>query len=617
MSELPLRLTKASFMTANPAFRNAPTGVLHWALPALLILLVQVTLYLWMAPRGLDFTDESYYFHNFLHWREFTGTITFFGAYFEWPFRAMGKSIAGIRILSLVVILAVSAVLMHALLRFSMRIEALSGGPHESAHAPLWCYLAGPMAAAMFYFSFLTTLRAPSYNLLSFATIAIATACMLRTLENQDAERPSPWPPLLYGVALGACFLSKATTSLMMVVAHVLFFIAVNRVWRTKRLLAMTALIVTGFAVNLVVLTLQFPGWLNSMREGMEIMRTRGGYGMGLLIKAVSWDLQRQLMRSGPLLVVACLGFVLLRRTIGRHSQRSVSLLTLLLVTAAALAITLDHRGGVWLPALALVALGLWSLEVPSKHTRVDLSLMVLLFALPLVFSFGTNMPILSHSAIASLFAFCAVFLRLYRLYHLKSLSLTALAASICMLCVPSLATQVLAVTNVDYTYRQYDAMSKQVVPVTVGTSALLLDRQTEQGLRQLRAMAAGAGLQRSQAMLDFANNPGLLYAVGAVPLGSPWLSAGFEGSEKGAERVIQKVDAAALRGAWLLTTDYKKFSIDGWQTMMARRLGPGSHTLAGSVTLINPSPRDGRTLKTVTLQLWKPATPAISSGVN
>jgi hypothetical protein len=267
-------------MSPVSAAGSPAAGSARWALPALIILLVQVALYIWMAPRGFEFTDESYYLHNFLHWREFTGTVTFFGAYFEWPFRAMGTSIAGIRILSLLLVLACGAVLMHQVLRFSLREQFAQTEARGESVPHVWWYLVSPMASAMLYFGYFTTLRAPSYNLLSLCTMALATACLLRTLEQQEGGRASRVAPLLYGAALGACFLSKATTSLLLVLAHGLFFFAVNRVWAWKRLLEIFFLILVGFAVNFVVLTVEFPGWLHSLREGIEIMRVRGGYGI-------------------------------------------------------------------------------------------------------------------------------------------------------------------------------------------------------------------------------------------------------------------------------------------------------------------------------------------------
>jgi hypothetical protein len=250
---------------------HAATGTSRWVLPALLLLLAQVALYGWMAPRGFDFTDESYYFHNYLDWRAFTGTVTFFGAYFEWPFRVMGGSIAGMRLLSLLLVLGSGALLMHGLLRYSLR-----GSSFDPKLARCWAYLVAPMASAMLYFGYLSTLRAPSYNLLTLCAMALATACLLRTLEQQERGHAARLAPFLYGVALGACALSKATTAIILTLTHMALFAVLNRSWAWRQLLASATLVTAGVALNFLLLTLAFPGWLASLQDGLEIMRERG-----------------------------------------------------------------------------------------------------------------------------------------------------------------------------------------------------------------------------------------------------------------------------------------------------------------------------------------------------
>lgn len=605
----------------SPA-RPATALAARWAMPALMILLVQVGLYLWMAPRGFDFTDESYYFHNYLHWRQFTGTVTFFGAYFEWPFRAMGTSIAGIRILSLLLVLGSGAILMHQVLRFSLREQLAQAGAHDANIPQTWWYLVAPMASAMVYFGYLSTLRAPSYNLLSLCTMAIATACLLRTLEQQVAGLLSRGAPLLYGVALGACFLSKATTSMMLVLGHALFFIAMNRSWAWKWLLEVFFLIVAGFAVNLLVLTVEFPGWLHSLREGIEIMRVRGGYGLVDMLQQLSWELQRGLMRTGPWLLLLGALFGVGRSIPGARSRGAISLMALVLVATSAVVIATDHQTRLWLFAMAATALGLWSLELFGRSARrmrrgdlAELALMALLFFLPLAFSFGTNMSVLAHSAIASVFAYCAVYLRLYRLSHQGMLTRGALAASMCLLCVPALLVQLLALTNVRHTYRLLVPLVEQDVPVALGArhNMLWVDRGTGKSLQDIAAMVGTAGLKPGQDVLDLSGDgPGVIYAVGANPMGTPWMIGGYPGSAAAAGRVIEKLDPASIRGAWLLTSNNNPRRIIDWESMLVRRIGPGSHQMVGSIDIASPYSWDADAPKTINLQLWKPATPAI-----
>jgi hypothetical protein len=604
----------------SPVSPARPSGATtaRWALPALIILLIQVALYVWMAPRGFEFTDESYYYHNFLHWREFTGTVTFFGAYFEWPFRAMGMSIAGSRILTLLLVLASGAVLMHQVLRFSL--SKLAGGAGDDGNIPhVWWYLVAPMASAMMYFGYLSTLRAPSYNLLSLCSMALSTACLLHTLEQQARGRSSLAAPLLYGVALGACFLSKATTSLVLVLGHTLFFVAVNRSWAWKRLLEIFFLVVAGFAVNFVVLTVQFPGWLPSLREGIEIMRMRGGYGALELLNRVRWDIQHALISGGAWLLLFGVLFAVVRRKLGADSRGAISLLSLVLVGASMAVVTGERDTRLWLFAMAATSLGLWSLELlgrpgrTARNDRTELALMALLLFLPVAFSFGTNMSVLTHSAIAAVFAYCAVYLRLYRLWHQGMLTHSALAASVSLLCVPALAAQVLALTDVGYTYRQLSPLGEQHVPVALGTPATVLrvDPRTEKSLKDISAMVQTAGFKPGQDVLDFTGDgPGFIYAVGAKPLGSPWMIGGYSGSGATASRIIEKVNAASIRGAWLLTSTNNPLRLMDWESRLARLVGPNSHKMVASIDIANPYRWNNDAPETVNLQLWKPATP-------
>jgi len=141
------------------------------------LLLAQIGLYLWMAPRGFEFTDESYYFLNYLYWRDLTGTMSFFGAYLEWPFRMLGQSVTAIRIFSLLLLLASSAFFVREALAYVSRRDGFAKGP-------VWIFVMAGMAASLFYFGYLKTLRAPSYNLLVLCSMLVSTGLLLRILDS-------------------------------------------------------------------------------------------------------------------------------------------------------------------------------------------------------------------------------------------------------------------------------------------------------------------------------------------------------------------------------------------------------------------------------------------------
>lgn len=593
------------------------TIAIRWHWPLLTMFAVQIGLYLWMAPRGFDFSDEPFYLLSYLYWREFTGAVTFFGAYAEWPFRAMRMSITGSRLLSLLLVLAGSAVLMREVLRFVKQDMAKAGHPGKEHHEPGWPYLIAAMASSMLYFGFLSTLRAPSYNLTTLAAMAFASACLLRTISQYFAGQPSRIAPFLYGIALGACMLSKATASLLMAILHLVFFITVNRKWAWPTLLSIALMICAGFGLHMAWLTVEDPGWVATLREGIQLVNTRKAYGMGVMLRDFSWDLQRTIMLCGPGLILLATAMTVWRRQLANASRYVHNIMTLCILVAGAVIIASDERSKIWIYVAAAIVFWLWRLEhlvrgEPGlqRAQRNDLALMLLLLLLPLAFAFGTNLSILGFSVVASSFAFIAICLRLYRLAQFKLLDRTTLVASLCLLCVPALVVQVRMLVDSSFTFRHPTALAEQNLRFTLetGNSTIWVDPLTYTTLSEVVSIARKAGFRKGQTIFDFSGDgPGLIYAIGAKPLGSAWLIGGFDGSEIAADRIIAKLNQTSLRNAWLLTSPNNPRHIEGWKSILTRHLGADSHKLIAEFSIRNPFASGAGEPGKITMQLWKP----------
>ena len=96
-----------------------PVAQIGWRgiLPVASLFFASIGLYIWLAPRGFEYTDEAYYLLNYIHWRDSIGLVSFFAAYFEWPFRILGQSVSNIRIFTLIVLLTSSAFFCRELFR--------------------------------------------------------------------------------------------------------------------------------------------------------------------------------------------------------------------------------------------------------------------------------------------------------------------------------------------------------------------------------------------------------------------------------------------------------------------------------------------------------------------
>lgn len=628
-------------MTSDRAAAAAsPWGRLALA-AALLPLLAQLLLYVLMAGRGFDFSDESFYFLSYLHWRDFAANISFFGAFFEWPFRALGQSVAAMRLLSVLLLLGSAWQLARAALAHAGRLRGL-------APDPAWPLVLSSMAAALLYFSFLASLRAPSYNLLALCAMMLATGLLLRILDaaaaaaaaaagrsSGAAGRAQAARLLAYGFSLAVCGLAKGSSGALLMLGHLAYFAARHRDWGWRTLPGLLAWSLLGLGLCFAGLQWAHSGWLASLREGLAVSQMRGGYGLMGLLKGLRWDLQRVLpLMLAPAAVVLALAWWLPRRALGRARLQSQALwapgLVLLLVLACALSLMMARQALLWLPVLALAVLALGLLLQPAQAERPGraslVPLLLLLLSLPLVLSFGTNMSVLAHSQTAAVFAVLALCLQLQAWASgqpAQARGLRGLVQSSCLpvclflLGLPPLFYQAKAWTDAAYTYRQTSGLGRQNAPLALGPrgDVLLLDEAARDSLRQLITAARSAGLPPGQTVLDFTGDgAGLIYALAARPLGTAWAGGGYAGSEDAAARLLSGLDEDALRGSWLLASTDNPRRIQGWQQLLATRLGPDSHQLAGTVSYLAPYRWGPQSPPVISVQFWRPRVARLKS---
>lgn len=606
--------------SATPtAERHDPTAAGIGSVLIVLLIVAQLALYAWMAPRGFDFTDESFYLLNYLHWRELAGLVSFFGFYLELPFRVLGQSITAMRVLTLLLLMACAAGFTQQCLRYVVRSRSDNGDDDRDSKRwrAGWPFVAVGMAASLFYFGYLSTLRAPSYNLLVLCSMLLSTALLLRSLGGAVGLPGRRLTIFLYGVLLGVCGLSKATSGLLLAACHAAFFVAVNRDWRLRPLSERVLLTLAGVTLNAAVLTMVHPGWIESLRGGIAIFAYTGHSQVLEMVNGFGWDIQRLgllLPWAAALVVVSTFLFWRL----GRERARLSSLAITALVAVAVGALLIEGQGRLWWPSLLMLVVVLCLAEGITRGAArrgvrddvAELALLGLLFALPLAYSFGTAMPVLEHSRSAAVFGVVAVLLRLCRLNQLGLLVQPALFLCLAGLCLPTLWIQMQAVHDVRHTYRQASALAAQKVPVQVGRSSrpLLVDADTRAAIDAVVGAARDAGLTADQPMLDFTGEgPGLVYALNARPLGVAWLVGGYPDSGKWAGRVLDRLPKSELRRAWVLASSDNPRAIPGWQRLVEQRLGAGSHELVATVRVPAPSRWGALAPATADLQLWRP----------
>ena len=566
-------------MSAVAPVAVASRGMSRSAALVVGLMLAQVTLFVWMAPRGFELTDEAFYLLNYAHWRELSAMVSFFGAYFDLPFRAFGESVAAIRIFGLALMLLVSAYCAVEALRFNCG-DTVRGQSDQVA------IIATAMAGALYYYSDLKTLRAPSYNMQALVAMLAATGLLFRLMRPAPTTTSTAATSLLYGVALGACAMGKASAALAMLVAHLVYFAGFERDWRVRRLLTIVLAVTAGVALNLVALYLMHPPWFMQLREGLTIMSL---YGRNLLALATNlrWDVKMVAIQTLPWLAPAAVAYLAALR-LGRGNAAATSAATIVLIFAINLVLLWQGQGHLWLPMMSFAALLLcaatWVLYRRPQATRQDLAPLAttaLLLALPLGFSFGTSGRMLEHSQTAGAFGTIAIVIQLATLRQRSLLSHPALMLCLMALCLPTLTLQVRAALDKDFTYRQHTGLGAQRRPIQIGAAGntLLVDDTSERSIRDLLDAAHQAGFKAGTPVLDFTGDgPGLVYALGGRPVGLAWLLGGGPGGEAAAAHVVAQAPQEVLRRAWILSSTNNPYAIKTWTRILDDRLGAASH---------------------------------------
>ena len=591
---------------ATPAWRE---DGLRLAVPLLVLLILQLSLFVWSAPRGLDFTDESYYLLSYLHWREFVATATFFGAFFEWPFRWLGQDVAAIRVFGMALLVGGGGF-------FTWRAMAFDGDRGQYGPRPL-PFVVGGMVAALFYYSYLTTLRAPSYNLLVLFCMLVATGLLLTLIEGRSSRARLWGAALGYGLAMGACALTKATSAAATLLCHLLFFAFFNREPRTSALALGAA---AGLGIDLAVLQFLQPQWLQVLRDGVTLATTLDGRYTNFPITTL-WD---AVLRGGarllPSLAIAALVFGLVVRRWGRKHRWVLSSLVMLLVAGIMLTIQLQGYGKSWWALLVFGTALLWLAErlcrertLPARAALPTVGLTALLFALPVAYSVGTNGSLPAHTQMAAVFAVVAMMLPLRRLWVLGLIHRGALVVTLAALCLPTLITQLRSLQDPAFTYRLRAGMLVQSVPTSLGSQGktLELDAAIHDNVEALGSALRQAGYTAGEPMLDVTGDgPGLVYALGGRPVGVAWLIGGYPGSERMAAQVLDKVPAATLRKTWVLSADDNMRALRSWRNLLRERAGEASHERVASLPYRAQYRWDGLPPEPTTLSLWKPTAP-------
>ena len=588
-------------------------------LPAVVALLVvvaaQAAMFFAAATRGLDLTDESFYFLTFRHWTEWP-LVSLFGAYFSLPYALLGQSVWAIRALGFILLLAAGIWFSREVCR-SFDALALKATPDGIFAASL----AGGASIWNYYGAFIVPYT-PSYNLLTLACALGTMALALRVGRAvfQGDGRTLNIDSFALGFVASVGIATKFSAGILVLGFGALVIAAFG--WRRidARIGARIALLVTaGAGTNLAALLLADPELPTRFERGIVatwalLPRTPAGELVRFLFIEIPEEIAVSLRILLWPLVIALAAFVAGARLARRSLFDSIAVATFV---AGAMWVTYvkDNRvHRIALLTLVAVALALarWWLArrrmATSSPGRV-LPAAAAILAIPFAYSLGTNNPLLRHMGMAAAFPAVLAISQLRSMWIEHSISRWAFTLSLVLLAALPAEIVVRQWQSGAYTYRLGAPLAEQRARIAPNPARIDVGVHpaVARGLDDFLRLAHDSGFLAGQPMIDFTGqSPGLVAVAGGVPLGAAWFVGGpmFDG-DRMARLSLRYANEKDVRRAWLLTSADSFARIVTWSSIVEDKLGGLAHEQAGRVTV--PDPTSDDKTKTIEVTLWRP----------
>lgn len=583
--------------------------------PSIAILSITILIFAIFSTRGLDFTDESYYLLNYLHWRDLSATTTLFGAYLEPLFRIAGENLAIMRIFGLASLCYASYFFIERFLTYSSKVTQTS----ISERFPI---ILGSISSGILYYSFFDTLRLPSYNLISLFCILISTGIVFSHISRDLGSRSNFNLSIIYGLIISVLIFNKATSALATVVVHIIIFVAHYGKHSFRELSLIIPGTALGLIVNLVFITLNDLSWLNKLTNGLELSNSLDNRDNILLnsFTHLRWEVQKHIAQHWLAYLLLFSIHILIVINARSKYLKIIDLWVFLFVLALVALIINSDREAIWIPQIAFSSFILWSTELflnkqklLKRHNLNLIGLLAILIALSLAFSWGTNMPLLVHSKMAVVLPIAGLFLILARLHSLGIIGNANYRAISFLMCLPAFVFTVQPWWDVEHTYRLQASLSQQNTELTIKghSSAVLVDTETSEEINQLRKLLGKYGFSPGKSILDLTGTaPGLIYVTGGKPLVVAWLLGGYEGSSNMARKTIKLADAKQWKCAWLFTSDNSARRIVDWRQIMENEYNVFNHLKVGQTTMRPFSKWGKENPKLMTVEVWRPRQP-------
>lgn len=524
---------------------------------------------LWWMKNGFDITDESYY----VLWIQDPGNYSVsgsqFGSVYQPLYYILGQDVISLRRVNFLITVALGTTVSVLILKDLIRRKSR---PDYSVLKPTGILTLGfAIASTSVTVNFLW-LPTPNYNILTLQGLMVVVIGL--ALANRNTSRRSVVGWVLLAAGIWLTFLAKPTSAVAAGIVALLVLIAARKL----SLMPVLISVATGFGLAIAtafVISGSIGGFISRVSDGATATNLMGGHEASGLLNSMVKKFWFGLESPLPVIVIFALVALGVYVTIKFKGLQIPALLISMVLCAWSIFVLLTHPASLT-PQHVLAAatfgailLGcacatMWlrlttkssedsSVDGFNEEPRTQLVFAIAFALFPFCYSIGTNNVPLPAMLGATFFwvLSSAIFVNLSDKTNRRVLTISLITA-MCQFTAAMALNQAF-----EKPYRSDVSIAESNIPVVLPASqnTVQMNSANARYFNELKYLADDSGFTVGGSLIELTGTtPGAALAIGAMPVGSPWLLGGYKGSAESVEFIFGQTNCSSVGAPWIIT---------------------------------------------------------------
>lgn len=544
------------------------------------IIIVLWSLVFYFVPRGFDITDNAFYLMTIRNYEDYTAPFSMYHTIIKPLYDMSGQSVITLRLWGVFISLLVSILSGFVTVKYFLYQQL------EQATGRWYVYNLGLIIIAAGTLQFNSWINSPNYNWLNHIGLMIFLSGLFIWL-NKVKPQHSAYAPFLIMFGFGITFWAKTPTAILMPVM-VLIILFVNRHIVKSLLsirhfvfgaiggfLSLSLIFLQGETINQVIQKLQLGITLQAAKNAgtehtanylqTEVMK------LPWMLRPIIFYLFTNI--SIVLIPTICVIGLIFYNTLRKNPQQNIILSTRFVIFGGWLINVLNisyqfeaFQIASWNLNILFITVIFITLSIFNEKsantdndnnqqqlTKASFAWSLIVFFMPILFSFGTSSAFTQHTGLASYFYVMANIILWINPITMKN-KLVKNSAPLAFIILISYATFVTA----NDPYRQTDTLynMNEEVSIQFGADSLIVSESMATYTNELQAQATIAGFEAQTPIIDLTrNSPGSVFILDGRANVFPWILGNNESPHDFVYLLLEQWTQEDRETAWVITT--------------------------------------------------------------